>query len=215
MCCSGVQSENLSSLFSPLHKGKNVSFRVQYLLMNDNNNCQVKTNVYEVPDPKAPFLGIHLSPTTDGKTLLGPSALPAFGREGYSSVDLNLTYIKNMLSYSGFQKMIVKNIPKCAVQLAKSFCVEVQHMQLKKLVGTLRLEDIKPGPVAVQNQLIDEDGHFVDDFVFEFFEGEGLSSRIINCRFLPSPAATSSMAIAKLVSAVFSNQFERNARQYN
>ena len=41
-------------------------------------------HVYPVPDPRNPFLGVHLTVTVDGKTKIGPTAIPAFSRLNYS-----------------------------------------------------------------------------------------------------------------------------------
>jgi hypothetical protein len=59
--------------------------------------------------------------------------------------------------------------------------------------------DILPGPSAVQGQVVTNDGEFIDDFLIEVFEGSGIQKRIVNCRFIPSPGATSSLAIAQMI----------------
>ncbi|KAJ8919524.1 hypothetical protein NQ315_002145, partial [Exocentrus adspersus] len=70
-------------------------------------------------------------------------------------------------------------------------------------LAEINVEDFQPGPQAVQAQLINSDGSFVDDFTFEFFQGDGITKRVINCKFLPSPAATCSLAIAEYVVSPF------------
>ncbi|CAH0560336.1 unnamed protein product [Brassicogethes aeneus] len=203
ICCPGLQSEKIAELIGAPNEARNVSFRVQYMLLEEKASHNILTNIYEVPDIDDSFLGVHISPRSDGRVLLGPSALPALKTEGYRSYQMNLSYIKNTLSYAGFQKMTLKNLPKCINQVAKTICPEIQYKELLKLIDSIKFEDIEAGPTAVQTQLIDSDGKFVDDFVFEFFEGEGLRRRIINCRFLPSPAATSSLAIGRLTLVIF------------
>ena len=54
------------------------------------------------------------------------------------------------------------------------------------------------GPSGVRAQALDADGKLVDDFVFDQGQGE-LGKRVIHVRNAPSPAATSSLAIATLV----------------
>ncbi|MEZ5117771.1 MAG: L-2-hydroxyglutarate oxidase [Candidatus Nanopelagicales bacterium] len=43
-------------------------------------------HVYPVPDPRNPFLGVHLTVTVDGRVKVGPTAIPALRREDYGRV---------------------------------------------------------------------------------------------------------------------------------
>ncbi len=47
----------------------------------------LRTNIYPVPDLRNPFLGTHFTVTVDGKSKIGPTAIPAFWREHYSGFD--------------------------------------------------------------------------------------------------------------------------------
>lgn len=47
-------------------------------------------------------------------------------------------------------------------------------------------------------QALDKDGNLVDDFVFDSGTGD-MSKRILHVRNAPSPAATSSLAISRIV----------------
>ncbi|MDC2963100.1 FAD-dependent oxidoreductase, partial [Prochlorococcus sp. AH-736-K15] len=44
-------------------------------------NKKLKTNLYPVPDPNLPFLGIHLTPMINGNILVGPNAVPVFKKD--------------------------------------------------------------------------------------------------------------------------------------
>ncbi|VEN54840.1 unnamed protein product, partial [Callosobruchus maculatus] len=112
--------------------------------------------------------------------------------------DINITYLSKTLSSPGFQNLTKKYFSQGVEQLKRACCSGYQIKEVQKLVN-ISEENVVPGPTAVQAQYINEDGSFTDDFVFEFFQGEGIRTRIINCRFLPSPAATSSLAIAEYV----------------
>ena len=54
------------------------------------------------------------------------------------------------------------------------------------------------GPSGVRAQALDREGQLVDDFVFDTGDGD-LGSRILHVRNAPSPAATSSLSIANMV----------------
>lgn len=84
-----------------------------------------------------------------------------------------------------------------------------QVKDLQKLVHFCS-EEVSPGPTAVQAQLVNKDGTFANDFVFEIFQGTGLRRRVINCKFLPSPAATSSLAIADYIADEFMKEYKLN-----
>jgi L-2-hydroxyglutarate oxidase LhgO len=60
-------------------------------------------------------------------------------------------------------------------------------------VPALTVADVLPGPAGVRAQAVGRDGGLVDDFIFEQTE------RALHVRNAPSPAATSSLAIARHV----------------
>ncbi|CAG9829995.1 unnamed protein product [Diabrotica balteata] len=138
---------------------------------------------------------------------LGPTAVPAYTIEGYNEEDINLRYLKNTLTSPNFLNMTRRYISKCISQVQRHLCPETYIKKLQKLADFNR-EDVSNGPIAVQTQLINPDGTFQDDFVFEFFEGKDIQKRIINCLFLPSPAATSCLAIAEYVTEKFFKEYD-------
>lgn len=80
--------------------------------------------------------------------------------------------------------------------------VSFQIKELQKLAH-FSADEVSSGPTAVQTQLLNKDGSFTEDFVLEIFEGTGVRRRTINCKFLPSPAATSALTIAEYVAEKF------------
>jgi (S)-2-hydroxyglutarate dehydrogenase len=60
-------------------------------------------------------------------------------------------------------------------------------------VPEIRPEDLEPGFAGVRAQALARDGRLVDDFVISETE------RALHVRNAPSPAATSSLAIARLI----------------
>ncbi|CAG9819438.1 unnamed protein product [Phaedon cochleariae] len=98
--------------------------------------------------------------------------------------------------------MTKRHFSKCVDQVKKHFFPSVHLKELKKL-ARIDEKDITKGPVGVQVQLVNEDGEFEEDFVFEIFEGDGIQKRMIKSVFVPSPGATSCMAIAEYVAEEF------------
>ncbi|KAG5866397.1 hypothetical protein JTB14_025988 [Gonioctena quinquepunctata] len=199
--CAGLQSGIMLDVIEeePNECRVFITFRVNYQILK---NQKISTNMYQTPLLSLPFLGIHLTPQISGDTLLGPTAIPAFKIEGYKADELNLTYLKNTLTSPNFKNMTKRYFSKCVDQLTKQLFPCVLVKELQKLADVSE-DNIVPGPTAVQVQLVNADGTFEDDFVFEFFEGKGINKRMINFIFSPSPAATSSLAIAEYVTERF------------
>lgn len=84
MTCGGLQSDKLAELTGCPKDPRIIPFRGEYLLLNPNKCHMVKGNIYPVPDPRFPFLGVHFTPRMDGSVWCGPNAVLAFKREGYS-----------------------------------------------------------------------------------------------------------------------------------
>ena len=76
-----------------------IPFKGVYLKYHGSKN-PVSTNVYPVPNLKNPFLGVHFTVTVDGTVKIGPTSVPAFWRENYSSFDhFNLREALSILSW--------------------------------------------------------------------------------------------------------------------
>lgn len=86
LTCCGLYSDKVAILTGCPEEPRIVPFRGEYLLLNPARNYLVKGNIYPVPDPRFPFLGVHLTPRIDGRIILGPNAILAFSKEGYRYV---------------------------------------------------------------------------------------------------------------------------------
>lgn len=58
-------------------------FKGIYLYGNQSAPA-IQRHVYPVPDPRNPFLGVHLTVTVDGRVKIGPTAIPALSRQNYT-----------------------------------------------------------------------------------------------------------------------------------
>lgn len=101
LCCAGLQADIVAALTGNKNPPKIVPFRGEYLLLNPAKAHMVKGNIYPVPDPRFPFLGVHFTPRMDGSIWLGPNAVLAFKREGYRWADINLAELFDSLKYPG------------------------------------------------------------------------------------------------------------------
>lgn len=83
LTCCGLQSDTVAVLTGCPEEPKIIPFRGEYLFLVPEKSKLAKTNIYPVPDPRFPFLGVHLTPRIDGRVIVGPNAILAFCKEGY------------------------------------------------------------------------------------------------------------------------------------
>ncbi|KAL9699247.1 hypothetical protein quinque_002688 [Culex quinquefasciatus] len=208
LTCGGLQSDKVAELTGCSPLPKIVPFRGEYLLLNPDKCHLVKGNIYPVPDPRFPFLGVHFTPRMDGSVWLGPNAVLAFKREGYKWSDINLFELFDAIRFPGFIKMALKYVGAGMQEMAKSALIPLQVKELQKFIPDVQDYDVKRGPAGVRAQALDNDGNLVDDFVFDQGKGDNaLAKNILHCRNAPSPGATSSLAIAKMIADKIESQF--------
>ncbi|KIH58723.1 hypothetical protein ANCDUO_11066 [Ancylostoma duodenale] len=102
------------------------------------------------------------------------------------------------------RKLIRKYFAFGMKELYRGVFIGAQVKQLQRFVPELKRSDVRVdielfrGPAGVRAQAMDPQGNLVDDFVFDSGKGP-LSKRVLHVRNAPSPGATSSLAIAKMV----------------
>uniref|UniRef100_A0A7E4VRZ4 L-2-hydroxyglutarate dehydrogenase, mitochondrial n=1 Tax=Panagrellus redivivus TaxID=6233 RepID=A0A7E4VRZ4_PANRE len=196
--CTGVYSDRIAQLTGCDVLPKMVPIRGEYLKLKPHKSGMVKTNIYPVPDPRFPFLGVHFTPNMKGEILLGPNAVLAFSREGYKFFDFSPKDFIDAVSYSGIRKLMFKYFAFGFGQVYRSFVTRAQVKELQEFVPSLTVADVEAGPAGVRAQAIGANGDLIDDFIFDGGEG-ALGSRVLHVRNAPSPGATSSLAIAKMI----------------
>ncbi|XP_069016655.1 L-2-hydroxyglutarate dehydrogenase, mitochondrial isoform X1 [Embiotoca jacksoni] len=206
LTCGGLYSDRLSQISGCSREPRIVPFRGDYLVLKPEKQYLVRGNIYPVPDPRFPFLGVHFTPRMDGSIWLGPNAVLAFKREGYRVYDFNVRDFVDALSFRGLQKLILRNITYGVGEMYRGVFIGAQVKILKKYIPEISLSDVLRGPAGVRAQALDRDGNLVDDFVFDGGVGD-VSSRVLHVRNAPSPAATSSLAIAEMVADEVENRF--------
>ncbi len=200
--CGGLYSDKLAKMTDGERDPKIVPFRGDYLILKPEKAYLVKGNIYPVPDPEFPFLGVHFTPRMDGSIWLGPNAVLAFAREGYSFFTINPPELWDALTYPGFFKLATKYWKMGAGEMYRDLVRSAYVQALQRYIPELQPEDCLPGPSGVRAQAMAADGSLVDDFVFEGAEG------VVHVRNAPSPAATSSLAIGKYIADDAEQRFD-------
>ncbi|KAM6969223.1 L-2-hydroxyglutarate dehydrogenase, mitochondrial isoform 3-T3 [Tautogolabrus adspersus] len=206
LTCGGLYSDRLSQISGCSREPRIVPFRGDYLVLKPEKHYLVKGNIYPVPDPRFPFLGVHFTPRMDGSVWLGPNAVLAFKREGYKVYDFNARDFADALSFRGLQKLVMRNMTYGIGEMYRGVFIGAQVKILQKYIPELSLNDVLRGPAGVRAQALDRDGNLVDDFVFDGGVGD-VGSRVLHVRNAPSPAATSSLAIAEMIADEVESRF--------
>lgn len=206
LTCGGLYSDRLSQISGCSREPRIVPFRGDYLVLKPEKHYLVKGNIYPVPDPRFPFLGVHFTPRMDGSVWLGPNAVLAFKREGYKLFDFNAKDMVDALSFRGLQRLVLKNITYGLGEMYRGINIGAQVKILQKYIPELSISDVLRGPAGVRAQALDRGGNLVDDFVFDGGAGD-IGSRVLHVRNAPSPAATSSLSIAEMIADEVENRF--------
>ncbi len=195
LVCAGLHADRLAALTGAPREPRIVPFRGDYWVLRTPRRYLVRNLIYPVPDPAFPFLGVHFTRRiTDGAVWLGPNAVLAFAREGYRRTDLNPRELAEVLAFRGFQRLAGRYWRTGLEEMVRDYSKRLFLEALQRYVPELVMADLLPGPSGVRAQALDAEGQLVDDFVVNVQEGQ-----IIHVRNAPSPAATSSLAIARLI----------------
>lgn len=191
--CGGLYSDRLAAMTGAPREPRIVPFRGDYWVLRGERRSLVRGLIYPVPDPALPFLGVHFTKRYNGAVWAGPNAVLAFAREGYARTSFNLGENLSLLRDAGFWRMARKYWKTGLDELYHDYSKSAYLRLMQRYVPEVRSEDIEPGPSGVRAQAVDADGKLVDDFIVSQVEGA------IHVRNAPSPAATSSLAIGKLI----------------
>ncbi|MBI2893646.1 MAG: L-2-hydroxyglutarate oxidase [Deltaproteobacteria bacterium] len=193
IACAGLQADRVAALTGSAREPAIVPFRGDYWLLPAQRRHLVRSLVYPVPDPRFPFLGVHFTRRLDGEVWLGPSAVPALAREGYRRGTIELRDGLDTLTYPGFWRLVSRHAAAGLGEMIRDASRRTLLRSLRTFVPELELSDLLPGPSGIRAQALARDGTLVEDFVVEH------KGRVTHVRNAPSPAATSSLAIADLV----------------
>ena len=199
--CAGMQADRVARMTGYKSAARIVPFRGDYFALTPDARALVRGLIYPLPDPRFPFLGVHLTRRIDGAVWAGPNAVLAFARNGYRRRDVSARDLAGTLVQPGFLRLAVRYWRTGATEMARDWSKRLFLRSLRRYLPELRLEHLVPGPSGVRAQLIERDGTMVDDFAFG---GEGRILHVLNA---PSPAATASLAIGDELAARAVGQF--------
>jgi L-2-hydroxyglutarate oxidase LhgO len=189
--CAGLQVDRLAELAGDAHAPRIVPFRGEYFALVPEKRSLVNGLVYPVPDPRYPFLGVHLTPRFDGEVLVGPNAVLAMAREGYRRRDVSVTELAEIVRYAGFRRFARQHWKTGIAEMRGSLSKRAFTAAAQRYVPELTVADLVPAAAGIRAQALENDGSLVDDFRIT------RTGAVVAVRNAPSPAATSSLAIAE------------------
>jgi L-2-hydroxyglutarate oxidase LhgO len=191
--CAGLQADRVARMTGAPKEPRIVPFRGDYYILRPERRYLVNSNIYPVPDPRFPFLGVHFTPRMNGDVWLGPNAVLAFAREGYHFSTVRLRDMADLVTNAGFRSFARQHWRTGVSEMARDLSRTRFLESLQAYIPELTAEDLIPGPGGVRAQALSPEGKLVDDFVIN------RGRNILHVRNAPSPAATSSLQIAKLI----------------
>jgi len=194
--CAGLWADRVALLSGGSSDPAIIPFRGDFLQLKLGHTHLVKGMIYPVPNPAFPFLGVHFTRRTNGEVWLGPNAILAFSRAGYNFTDFNLKDLYEAVIHPGLRKLVAKHWKFGLGEMYRDLVPSAYLEHLKPYMPHLTIDQIeipKAWRGGVRAQAISSDGKLVEDFIFDTPPDKS----VLHVRNAPSPAATSSLSIAK------------------
>ena len=196
--CAGLHADRVARMAGIRPPARIIPFRGEYYELRPDRRDLVRGLIYPVPDPQFPFLGVHLTKMIDGSVHAGPNAVLALAREGYTWGKIRPRDVFDTVTYPGLWRLARKHFGYGMTEVRRSLSKKRFAQSLARLVPAVRPDDLVPAGAGVRAQAIGRDGALVDDFLIV---SQDRQVHVLNA---PSPAATSSLEIAKHIAALCS-----------
>jgi L-2-hydroxyglutarate oxidase len=191
--CAGLYADRVARMAGLDAPARIIPFRGEYYELRPDRRPLVNGLIYPVPDPKFPFLGVHLTRMIDGSVHAGPNAVLALAREGYSWGRVRPRDVVDSATYPGLWRLARRNLPYAWSEVRRSLSRKRFARSVARLVPAITAADLVRAGAGVRAQAVFPDGRLVEDFLIVRRPGQ---VHVLNA---PSPAATSSLEIAKYI----------------
>lgn len=199
--CAGLQSDRVASLAGGSSPARIIPFRGEYFKLRSEAAYLCRRLIYPVPDPDFPFLGVHFTRTVSGAVECGPNAVLALAREAYRKTDFGISDLVGTVTYRGFRRLAARHWRAGAGEMWRSMSKPAFVSALRRLIPKITGSDLLPAPAGIRAQAVAPDGSLLDDF--SFYE----TRRVLNVINAPSPAATASLAVGRMIADKLARRF--------
>ncbi len=194
IACSGASSDRIARLAGvDTREYRMIPFRGSYYKIVPSRRDLINGLVYPVPDPSLPFLGVHFTRRIDDGVLIGPNAVLALARHRYGRLAFSLRDATATASFPGFWRLARRYPRYAAAEVSRDLIKPLLVREMRRYVPSMHGSDVERGPSGTRAQLLRRDGVLEDDFVVR------RSPHMLHVLNAPSPAATASLAIGRLV----------------
>lgn len=181
VACAGLYADRVAAASGFEPEARIVPFRGEYFELSPDKHYLVRGLIYPVPDPRFPFLGVHLTRMVGGGVHAGPNAVLALRREGYTWRDVDLAELRDSLAWPGLWQLAKRNVVPGAREVIRSLSRRQFAASLSRLVPGIAADDLHPAPAGVRAQALRRDGSMVEDFLVQT---HGRQIHVLNA---PSP----------------------------
>jgi L-2-hydroxyglutarate oxidase len=189
--CAGLTGDSLAASLGTPGDLRIVPFRGEYFELRAAARHRVRGMIYPVPDPRYPFLGVHLTRDARGHVHVGPNAVLALALQGYRWRDISVPSVARMAAWPGTWRLARRHWRSGVSEIAGSLSKRRYLARVRAYQPDLQLADLERSGSGVRAQAVARDGSLVDDFALQ------ADGRVLLVRNAPSPAATASLAIAE------------------
>ena len=190
--CAGLHSDAVAALVGADPSPRILPFRGEYWQLDPMRADLVRGMIYPVPDPRFPFLGVHFTRGYDDQVHVGPNAVPALAREGYTWRDVSVRDTWASMTWPGAWPLARQHWRMGIYETWGSLSKSAYYRRARRFVPALEPRDLTIKTAAgVRAQAWARDGSLLDDFAID------VVGPVTVLRNAPSPAATSSLAIAE------------------
>jgi L-2-hydroxyglutarate oxidase len=190
---AGAYADRIAHQFGLAKEYRLLPFKGTYKQVAHERSYLVRSNIYPVPDLRTPFLGVHFTKSADGEILVGPTAMPAFGRENYGILSGFDQESVSILLRDALLLFLNSSFRDVARTEPRKYLKRFVYKDARKLMPELKPGDITESQhVGIRPQLIHWPSKQLEmDFIVL---DEANSLHILNPI---SPAFTTSLAFAK------------------
>lgn len=199
IACAGLQSDRIAALAGLEVDFQILPFRGEYYTLPPEKSDLVSHLIYPIPDPDLPFLGVHVSPTVDGRLTVGPNAVLGLAREKYQPLGVDVRDVAQMLRFRGLPRVAAANLVTGAKEMRNSLWKPGYLRECRKYLPAIRLSDLAERSAGIRAQAVMNDGTFVHDFLIR------RTHRMVHVVNAPSPAATSALPIGHMIAEQAAN----------
>lgn len=199
VACTGLQADRTARRSGADLPERVLPFRGSWLRLKPAKRGLIRANIYPVPAPGLPFLGVHLTPRVDGEVWIGPNAVLALAREGRRPWSLDVRDVVETLGFAGLWRLVRQHPSTALGEVFRDLWLRATIREVQRYVPAIGPDDVERGPWGVRAQLTRPDGGLVEDFRIE------RQGRILHVLNAPSPAATSSLIIGEELAAMVSD----------